>query len=159
MRDGYSISVFLFRELIQNGLLFECSSNPWEVHWLLQTLWAPVCPFIIHHTTGWPNAAFCQCWHEPGTQSILPRIFPTYMCLCPSGWIFDPPVWNVWLSSKTKSLFKCFSKKLLYPFLLVQAHLSQHHRSIPPYGQIAPCCQHSEVYPCRRQTQRPGRCG
>ncbi len=45
---------------------------------------------------------------------------------------------------------------LLYPFLLVQAHLPQHHRSVPPHGQAAPCCQHPKVYPCRRQTQRPG---
>lgn len=57
---------------------------------------------------------------------------------------------------------QCWYDKLLcflYLFLLVQTHLPQHHWSIPPNGQAASCCQHPKVYPCRRQTQRPGRCG
>lgn len=62
--------LLLFRELIQNGLLYECSSDPWEVHWLLPSPWAHVRPLIINCPPGRPHAAFRQCRHESGTPSI-----------------------------------------------------------------------------------------
>lgn len=79
MLDGDNIFFFvcfLSRQLIQNGLLFECSSNPREVHRLLPPLWAPVRPLVIHHPAGRPHAAFCQCWHEPGNYPHISTWFP-----------------------------------------------------------------------------------
>lgn len=64
------------------------------------------------------------------------------------------------LSWKKNKLF--FSQDFSFfctSFSLVQAHLPQHYWSITSHGQAASCCQHPEVYSCRRQTQWSGRCG
>ena len=68
----------MFRQLIQNGLHFECSSNPREVHRLLPRLWAHLCPLVLRHPSGRPHAALRQCWHEPGILPILLPITPLH---------------------------------------------------------------------------------
>lgn len=83
-------------------------------------------------------------WTTPRCSSPTPAWtrYSVSMPLSPSGFVIN----------SSHLTFLCSS-------LLVQTHLSQHHRPVPPHGQAAACSQHPEVYPCRRQTQRPGRRG
>lgn len=102
--------LLLFRELIQNGLLYECSSDPREVHWLLPSPWAHVRPLVINCPPGWPHAAFCQCGHESGTLSI---------------WFFCIRLLFFWYICCFKTLRRQYLTNLLICpfFLLVQANL------------------------------------
>lgn len=149
----YSLFLMFPRQLSQNGLLFECCSDPREVHRLLPSLWAQVRPLVCGRPAGRPHAAFRQRWHEPGASPKhlhLCTIYP-YLLLF---YLFDPVLYfsAPWSNHNSQMCRLC-------RFLLVQAHLPQHHRPVPPHGQAASCRQHPKVYPCRRQAQRPGRCG
>lgn len=118
----------------QHGLFTDCCTDPWEVHRLLSPLWSPIRPLVVHHSAWWPHSALRQCRDEPGKE--------------------------IWTHLQKWANIRCLiCWKQLIVFFIVQAHLPEHHRPVPPYGQTSSCCKHTEVHSCRRKTQWPWWCG
>lgn len=150
MCDGYSFSVYFCSE---SWSRMDSSLSAAQIREKFIDFFRRYEHQYVHSSSTIPLDDPTLLFANAGMNQVLSPCFPTsFPHICASVLQTGYFTHQFMMSS-----FRSFSKKLqvfklLYPFLLVQAHLPQHHRSIPPYGQIATCCQHSEVYPCRRQT-------
>lgn len=121
----------------------------------LQTVcwtWTPLWPALRSARSSLTSSvamSTCTSTRQPPSRWMIPRCFsPT------PAWIrYNTPLdLDTFAANLLVFDFRCCC------FLLVQANLPEHHRSVPPHGQASPRCQHTKVHPRRRKTQRPGRC-